>query len=330
MPITIDDISRQLGLSVSTVSKALNDYEDVSPRTKERVRVAAAALGYHPSAAARNLRRQRTEKLGFSYGFPTTYIGEFASRLINGAVAAAEQEGYNLTLYPLSGQQLHQLVRIARSREVDGILLMGGSEWEEAVDLLRQEGMPFVLLNRRSEDPAISFVTSDHLAAGDLVTQHLLDRGHRRIGFVTRPELSTGIDRIAGYRQALERAGLPFDPALVTGAPITPGAAHTAAAQLLALPDPPTALIGLTDPVAIACLQAAQAAGRRVPEDVAVAGSDDIREALAAIPPLTTLHPPLAEIGRLATAALLAQVNHPEQPPVRLQLPVTLVVRQST
>ena len=127
MPITIEDISRQLGLSVSTVSKALNDYSDVSDATKQRVRETALGIGYTPSAAARSLRRQRTEKIGFSYGYPATYIGEYASRMINGAVAAAENEGYNLTLYPFTEDRLDKLVQIVRSREIDGLLLMGGA-----------------------------------------------------------------------------------------------------------------------------------------------------------------------------------------------------------
>ncbi len=131
MPITIEDISRQLSLSVSTVSKALNDYSDVSDATKQRVRDAALTMGYTPSAAARNLRRQRTEKIGFSYGYPTKDVGEYASRLINGAVGAAEKEGYNLTLYPFRQDRLDQLVHIARAREVDGLLLMGGPGWRK-------------------------------------------------------------------------------------------------------------------------------------------------------------------------------------------------------
>jgi LacI family transcriptional regulator len=330
MPVTIDEISRHLGVSVSTVSKALNDYNDVSPTTKRRVLEAASDLGYHPSAAARNLRRQRTDKLGFSYGFPTAYIGEFASRLINGAVAAAEQKGYNITLYPFSGNRLEQLARISRAREVDGWLLMGGEHWEQTVSLFKQEGMPLVLLNRHVDDPDVSFVTSDVVQASTLITEHLLGLGHRRIALVTRAALETDVDRVAGYRHALAQAGVAYDDRLTEATAIAPGTAYRAMNRLLDLPEPPTAVIGTNDPVAIECLHAIKDRGLRVPQDVAVTGADNLRESLASDPPLTTLHPNLSEIGRLATEALLEQIVDPARPATRIKLPVRLIIRQST
>lgn len=330
MPVTIDEISRHLGVSVSTVSKALNDYSDVAPATKQRVLAAAADLGYHPTAAARNLRRQRTDKLGFSYGFPATYIGEFASRLINGCVAAAEQEGYNITLYPFSGNRLEQVARITRAREVDGWLLMGGEHWEQTVHLFQQEEIPFVILNRHVDNPDVSFVTSDIVQASTLMTEHLLSLGHRRIALVTRAALETDIDRTAGYRHALEQAGVAYDDHLAEATAIAPGTAYRAMNRLLALPEPPTAVIGTNDPVAIECLRAIKDRGLRVPHDVAVAGADNLRESLTSDPPLTTLHPNLSEIGRLATEILVEQIADPDRPASQLKLPVSLIVRQST
>lgn len=330
MPITIEDISQQLGLSVSTVSKALNDYSDISEATKERVREEALTLGYTPSAAARNLRRQRTEKIGFSYGYPTAFIGEFASRLINGAVVAAEEGGYNLTLYPFQANRVEQLMQISRSREVDGWLLMGGEGWRRAAEWLRKERMPFVALNRRIDDPAVSYVMPDDIAAGVLITQHLLELGHQRIAFVARTVVENSEDRISGYRQALQQAGIAFDAQLVALTELMPGTAYQAVNRLLSLSHPPTAVIGLNDPVAMECMQAVQDRGLGVPDDVAIAGSDDIRETLSVTPPLTSLHPPLADVGRLATEALLAQIAEPGGAAVKIKLPVRLVVRQST
>jgi DNA-binding LacI/PurR family transcriptional regulator len=330
MPITIEDIAQYLGVSVSTISKALNNYDDVSQKTKHRVLLAAQELGYHPSAAARNLRRQRTEKIGFSYGYPVTYIGEYASRLINGAVAAAEKEGYNITLYPLTESRFDQLVQISRAREVDGLLLMGGKDWHSTVDWLKQERMPFVVLVRRVDDPAVSFVAPDDVDAGMAITCHMLELGHTRIAFVTRLGLDNSEDRVDGYAQALTQAGISYDEQLVVPTEIGPGTANQAVNRLLSLPNPPTAVIGLNDPVAIECQQAVLDRGLRVPDDVAIAGSDNIRDSLAVNPAITTLHPPLAEIGRLATEALLAQIADPGRTATQIKLPVKLVVRQST
>ncbi|RME80436.1 MAG: LacI family transcriptional regulator [Caldilineae bacterium] len=330
VPVTIDDISRHLGLSVSTVSKALNDYNDVSEATKRRVREAAAALGYTPSAAARNLRRRRTEKLGFSYGYPVNLIGEYASRIINGAVAAAEEQGYNLILYPFREDRLDLLLQVVRAREVDGFLLMGGLNWKHTVRLLKKERMPFVVLARRVDDPDVSFVTPDDVEGGALITRHLLELGHRRIAFVTRSSLETGEDRLLGYAQALGAAGIRIDETLIARTDLARGTAYEAANRLLSLPHPPTAIIGLNDPIAIECIQAIQDRGLRIPQDVAVAGADDLRDSLAVSPALTTMHPPLAEIGRVATGTLLRMVQEPTATATQLRLPFKLVVRAST
>lgn len=331
MPITIEDIAQHLGVSVSTVSKALNNYRDVSPATRQRVLDAARELGYHPSAAARNLRRQRTDKIGFLYSFPTTHIGEFASRIINGAVSEAENQNYNLTLYPLRDDWQGQLVRVCRTRDVDGLLVMGSGVTDQMTSLLGQEAMPFVVLNRRVIDPWVSFVTPDHHNAGYLATGHLVDQGHRRIAFVTRQNLGTlNDDRLTGYRQALHAAGISFDPSLVRVTPMQAGSARAAMGELLASSDPPTSAIGVNDAVAIECLAAAGESGLDVPDDFAVVGCDNIRISLVSTPPLTTLHPPLAEIGRRATKALLRQVLDQDVTPVRELLIARLVVRQSS
>lgn len=331
MPVTIEDIAKHLGLSVSTISKALNNYADVSEETRQRVLQAAQELGYHPSAAARNLRRQRTDKIGFLYSFPTTYIGEFASRVINGAVAKTEDQGYNLTLYPLREDWQGQLVRICRARDADGLLVMGSGITDQITALLGAEAMPFVVLNRRVADPRVSFVSSDHRDAGHQATRHLVEQGHRRIAFVTREDLGTlNDDRLAGYRQALEEGGIPFDLTLVQVTIMRAGSARAALESLLDLQDPPTAAIGVNDAVAIECMEAAIDHGLQVPTSFAAIGSDNIRISLAATPPLSTLHPPLAEIGRRATQALLKQVLDRDFTPVRELLTAQLVVRQSS
>jgi LacI family transcriptional regulator len=332
MSVTIEDIAQHLGVAVSTVSKALNDYSDVSQKTKDRVLEAAGELGYHPSAAARNLRRGRTDKIGFSFSFPVSLISEYISRLITGAVTAAEQAGYNLILYPLLEDQIKQLTRICRAQEVDGLLLLGRPQMEQTtIAVLKQEAMPFVVVARRVENPEISYVTPDHLNGALAVTRHLIELGHKRIAFTTRPALGiTSRDRLASYKQALGEAGLPFDESLVVPTTTEPRSAYNAMNQLLDLPNPPTAVFAIHDLVALECLQAATDRGLRVPDDMAMAGFDNWRASLTTKPPLTTVHPPLSEIGRRATEILVTKVADPQQPPVRVTLPVELIVRQST
>ncbi|MBV7333315.1 LacI family transcriptional regulator [Chloroflexi bacterium TSY] len=331
MAITIQDIAQRLHLAPSTVSKALNDYPHISPKTRERVANAARELGYVPSAAARDLRRCKTDRIGFLYGFASVDIGEYASRLIHGAVSAAEQSGYNVLLYPLTGNRLEKLSRICKTREVDGLLLMGGEHLAEAIDLLQKEQIPFVVLNRQLEQPNISFVAADYHRGTIEAINHLIELGHERIAFIGQSVLEKlHSDRIASYEQALNEANLAIDPHLVISAGTEQGDGYKAMQTLLARARPPTAVLAVHDPLAIECLQAVHDAGCRVPDDVAIIGSDNLRESQSTIPSLTTIHPPLAEIGRQAMKGLLRQLSDTNDSLTRLIVPVKFVIRQST
>ena len=332
MAVTIQDIADHLNLAPSTVSKALNDYPHIAPATKNRVLEAAHALNYVPSAAARSLRRRRTEKIGFSFSYPFSVMSDYVSGLIAGAVTAAEKQGYNLTLYPLQDDQLKQLTQICRAREVDGLLLLGRPQMAETtLPLLKQENIPFVVVGRRAEDEDISFVKPDDPCGAKAVTRHLIELGHRRIGFTTRPSMGiTSRDRFAGYQQALLEANIPLDEDLIIETSFEPESGYWAMNQLLDLVEPPTAVFAIHDLVAVDCLQAATDRDLRIPEDIAIAGFDDWRVSLTTRPPLTTVHVPLENMGMNAMDILLKQISNPTRPPERLILPIELIIRQST
>ena len=332
MAVTIQDIANQLNLAPSTVSKALNDYPHIAPTTRDRVLQAARELNYVPSAAARNLRRRRTEKIGFSFSYPFSVMSDYVSGLIAGAVTAAEKQGYNLTIYPLQNDQLKQLTQICRAREVDGLLLLGRPQMAETtIPLLKQEGIPFVVVGRWPQDEEVSFVKPDDHSGAQAVTRHLIELGHRRIGFTTRPSMGvTSRDRFAGYQQALSEAGIPLDESLIVETSFEPESNYQAMNQLLDLADPPTAVFAIHDLVAVDCLQAATDRDLRVPEDIAIAGFDDWRVSLTTRPPLTTVHVPLENMGMNAMDILLKQISNPTRPPERLVLPIELIIRQST
>lgn len=331
MAVTIQDIAQYLQLAPSTVSKALNDYPHTSAKTKERVLGAARELGYFPSAAARDLRRRKTDRIGFLYGFASADIGEYASRIINGAVSEAEKSGYNLLLYPLSGERIEKLTRICKTREVDGLLLMGSEHLDEAIALLEQEQIPFVVVNRQLDQPNVSFVAADYHQGTMEAMQHLIELGHSRIAFVGQSILKKlHHDRVESYKEALRKAQLSIDPALIRSADLEAGDGYQTMQSLLALRQPPSAVLVIHDPLAIECLQAARDAGLRVPHDVAIVGSDNLRQSQTTSPPLTTIHPPLAEIGRQAMTGLLEQLSDADDSLLQRVLPVKFVVRQST
>lgn len=331
MTITIKNIAQELGISISTVSKALNNYSDVSAETRRRVEVAAREMGYHPSAAAQNLRKQRTHKIGLVVNYPIGFIGEFLSRLMVGAALGAAQQGYHVILYSPVDNQLEQLTRVCRAREVDGILLLWGTLTQENTTLLNQANMPYVVVNRREAEYNAPFVVGDNFQGALELTRHFISQGHQRIGYTSwDEEWTTNQDRLAGYRQALEESGIPFDPALIV--PITRETENRYAAvnQLLDLPDPPTAVFAFHDYVAIQAIRAATDRGLRIPEDIAIAGFDNMYSSLISTPPITTVSQPVQEIGRTAVEMVMEQINNPDQAPSQVILPVELVTRQST
>ncbi|MGC8780032.1 MAG: LacI family DNA-binding transcriptional regulator, partial [Anaerolineae bacterium] len=299
-----------------------------------RVRQAAQELGYYPSASARSLRRQRTDKIGLAllYGSAYTTFNEFFAELIRLVAAAAEKRDYNLVLYTGMGEDPCRLTRIAQSREVDGLLLIGDVPGvDRALQSLLIVGMPLVVLGRPVNDPQISYVTPDILQGARLALGHLVELGHRRIGYVSFvPSSRYSQNRCAAYRTALEELGLPFDERLIAYASLEPESSARALQALLALDDPPTAVYMFNDRMAIEVLRDLARRGIRVPQQVAIVGFDDIRSASMITPSLTTIRHPIAEVAEQAVGILLAHRPDPTAPVTRLTLPVELVIREST
>jgi len=331
MPITIQDIAQQLGIAVSTVSKALNDYSDVSEAMRKRVQTAAREMGYHPSAAAQSLRRRKTKKIGLVLNYPIGFIGEYLSRVMIGVALAAEKEGYHVVLYTPIADPLDQLTRICRAREVDGLLLLWGDLTVENLKLMQTENIPFVVVARRVDEYEVPFVVGDNKGGALELTRHLLSLGYRRIGFTSwATERTTNLDRLAGYKQALAEAEIPYDDDLVVPITREPENRYAAMNKLLDLANPPTAVFAFHDYVAIQALQAATDRGLQVPEDVAIAGFDGMYSSLITSPPLTTVKHPVREIGQQAVEILLKHISDPNLPPQQATLPIELVPRKST
>ncbi len=334
MVVGIKDIAAYLGLSTSTVSRALNGYDDVAAETVKRVRQAALQLGYYPSAAARNLRRRRTEMIGLALLFGSAYstFNEFFAEVIRLVAAAAERRNYNLVLYTRSGDDPCRLARLAQTREVDGLLVLGDAPGiDAAIQSLQATGMPVIILGRAVENPEVGFITPNILQAARLALAHLVACGRQRIGYISFVKTSRySQDRLAAYRTAMIEMGLTCDDDLVAYASLEPESGAQAIEALLARPDPPTAVYVYNDRLAIEVLQHLRRRQLHVPRDIAVIGFDDIRSARLTTPPLTTIRYPLAEIAEQAVGALLHHQAAGRTEPIRLILPVELIVRGST
>jgi LacI family transcriptional regulator len=330
MSITIEDVSRHLGLSISTVSKALNGYKDISPNTRERVIHAARTLGYHPNRAAQSLRLGKTNKLGLLINSSIRFLNDYVSRVISGATLAAEQFGQNLTVYTKEVVDPEELRRITRAGEVDGLLLLFDPTLD-AYDVLIAEKTPFVVFGRRSTHKTVSFVAPDNFQGARALTKHLIAQGHQRIGFMQRPELGlTNDDRFNGYQQGLAEAGIKLDPDLIVETHVGKRDGGSAMRKLLEKGARPTAVFATYDLMAADALKAAQELGLKVPDDVAIAGFDGLTIAQRTRPLLTTVQQPLGQMGQRAVELLMQRIADNTLAPIREIMPVELIVRDST
>lgn len=322
MPVTISDISRKLGISASTVSKALNDYPHVAPETRNLVRQTALSMGYQPGTPARTQRRRRSERIGLLTNRPIT---ETIADILAGVTMGAEQHGQNLIVYTETIHQPGGLARIVRSGEFDGALMAWANPSDDELHLFDEVQMPYVVLGQRVEHPEAMFVAPDNFRAAYDLTHHLIDGGHERIGQITRPDSGlTGLDRLHGYQMALRDAGLPVTDDLVVGCE------PEQVTHLLALPERPTAVVAFDAELAADTLRAAYERGLHVPADMAIAAFDGLRAAVHTRPQITTVSQPLHEMGAAAVDILLQHMHDPSRLPQRRVFPVTLVVRGSS
>ena len=330
--VTITDVARASNVHVSTVSRVLNGRElSLLPETRERVISAATRLGYRPSALARGLRLRRTFTLGMLVPDITNPV--FPS-IIKGVEGAAHARGYHLILCNTedSYEREASYLRVLREWRVDGILIASSSTAESTIAELRREKFPFVLLNSASRPSDDLAVTPDNRQGASAAIDHLIQLGHRRIGLIAAPQTTTtGQERLLAARATLRRHHLAHEDALVSVADsFSEESGYRAARRLLLDDEPPTAIFGANDLIALGAIRLAREIGLAVPHDLSVIGFNDIPQSQLFDPPLTTVHVPQEEMGLLAASLL---VNHLEGRRIerrQVVLETQLVVRGST
>jgi LacI family transcriptional regulator len=305
---SIRDVASAAGVSPSTVSVVLNDIDGarVAEGTRQRVVEAAERLGYEPNPVARGLRTRRTQTIGFVSDVIATT--PYAGQLIQGAQDAAWGADMLLLLVNTGGDKEleRHAIRTLLHRQVDGIVY--ASMYHRVLDPPQlRRGFPLVLLDAEPAEGAVPHVVPDEVAGGATAVTELLEQGHRRVGFVAdRYEIPAVLGRLQGYREALDRYGVPFDPELVLREqPGTPGG-HRGVARLLQLPEPPTGVFCFTDTMAMGAYQAAAERGLRIPDDLSVVGFDDHPLIASSLSPgLTTVALPHYEMGAWAVNTVL-------------------------
>lgn len=325
--MTIRRVAELSGVSIATVSRVVNGHSDVSSQTREAVQRVIRECGYQ---AGGRPRPGRTGLIGVTV--PLIHPGYFAE-ILAGAAEALYEHDMRAVLGPTRHSHARETSLLGRlaDGEAEGAVLVLPEESNEEFAALAAHGFPFVIVDPRTEvAEGIPMVCAAHSSGATQATQHLLTLGHRRIGVIGGPRgwLATE-ERLRGHQAALAGAGVLPDPALVRYSEFRIDGGREAAADLLSLPDPPTAIFAFNDSMAIGAMRAVAERGLRVPDDISVVGFDDTIEASITVPALTTVRQPLAELGRTAVSLLLRQIENRRIEPLRVELATRLVVRDS-
>lgn len=332
---TSTDVARLAGVSRTTVSFVLNDVlgVSISEMTRKRVLDAARELDYHPNIAGRKLVSGKSYTIGLvlCQSAEQIFTDAFLPQVILGVEQAAIQQGFHVLLKPIDPREAGGYASLIRENHVDGILLSGPRQDDNALIRLHEEGVPIMLMGQLP-DTAIPFVDVDAIAGAYAAVSHLIARGHVRIGMITNAPLTytSAQQRRDGYLQALRAAGLEVEDALIQEGNYTPSSGFEAMSALLETSPRLSAVFIASDVVAMGALLAIKRAGLRIPEDMAVAGFDDIPLAEYFDPPLTTVHLPAYGLGWAAGERLIRLIRGEGLNDHSLLLESRLIARQST
>jgi LacI family transcriptional regulator len=335
MPVTIRDIAKKLGLSIGAVSRALDGYADISEETRQRVIRAAREMDYVPNQAARQLRRKKSDSLG--YILPSNsprFADPFFSEFIAGLGDEIAHHPYDLVISiapPGEEAEKHLYQNWVQGRKVDGVILTHVHLHDWRVQYLSEQRIPFTALGNTLDGYDFARVEVNWRAGIMELMAHLLANGYRRIAYLGGPATMTiQADQFNGYRQGLHEANIPYDDHLVMPGDLTSTGGYDATKRILCLPNPPDAIICINDETAFGVLRAAHEMGYVIGQSLAVAGFDGVEDAKYMEPPLTTLDISIYEIARQLARMLVGEINHIASGEHLIEIQPELVIREST
>jgi LacI family transcriptional regulator len=327
---TIGDIARRAGTSKATVSRVLNGKPDVDPETRRRIAEIVRELRYVPSSAATGLAHGRPSLIGM---LVPSLAWAWVIEVIRGVADRLESSPFELAMFTTSSEERNEVIfeRTLASGLTAGLVAIVPPGALAYVSETHERGFPVALIDDRGNHPDLPSVVAANFEGAFEATMHLARLGHRRIAFVNGPpEYGCNQERRRGYESALKAASMSVDPSLVREADFARAGGRAAAEQLLQLPVPPSAIFAANDLMALGAMDAGEAAGRHVPQDLSIVGFDDIPEARVTKPALTTIRQPLYEMGAQAVDLLLTQIEGHELAQTRVVLPTELVHRETT
>jgi LacI family transcriptional regulator len=327
---TIRDVAHSAGVSAATVSRVLNGYPHVSPTVVHRVQAAVAALGYRPNGVARSLRQKSTRVWGLIIA---DIQNPFFTAIVRGVEDVAYESGSSLLLCNsdenLEKEQLY--LDIMLGERVAGVLIAPASQRESDFSMLLQHNIPVVAIDRTCDRTPVDTVLVDNRTAARDATTHLLEAGSRRVAcIVGSPLISTSAERLAGYSDALNAAGISYDERLVRYADSQTAGGYAAMHELLAHAEAPDAVFVGNNLMTIGALEAIRANGLSIPADIAIVGFDDMVWASVAAPSLTALAQPTYDVGHLGGSLLARRIAGSSSTPKTYSLQAELKVRESS
>ncbi len=334
MVVTIKDIAKRVGLSVTTVSRALNDYDDVNADTKALIQQTATEMGYTPNSLAQRFQKRKTDTIGLIIPtFGPRFSDPFFSELLAGIGNKAADYGYDLLVStrPPGAAELSAYHQIVQGHRVDGLVVVRTRRHDDRIDYLRSVQFPFVSFGRVEGELDFPFVDEDGVVGMQLIADHLVELGHRHIACIAPPpELMFSQYRLDGLRSRLKELNAPLDPNLVRVGDLTQRSGYEQAKDLLKDPQPPTAVVAFNDLMAFGAMSAAQNSGLVVGSDISVTGFDNTPMAAHSHPPLTTVDQPIYQIGNMVCEMLVKCLNNEDLEARQVLLKPDLNIREST
>lgn len=329
---TIHDIARELEISASTVSRALNDNPRISLKTKEKIKVVADKLGYRPNTLASNLRNKKSNTIGIVVPLINRH---FFSSVISGVEDVAFKAGYNVVISQsndLAAKEI-SIVQSMFLNRVDGLIIsiaMQSTNFDH-LKLFRRKHIPLVFFDRAVPEIETDKIVVDDFAGGFKVTQHLVDQGYKRIGHLAGPQnLTTYLDRKNGYIEALRKNGIDYDESLVVINTLTSEDGVPAIEQLMALPIPPDAIFCGNDTTALSVMIYLRDKGIRIPEDFGIVGFSNEPFSKVVSPAISTILQPGFAMGQKAAELIISKIENKDRTYQTIILPTELIIRDSS
>lgn len=334
--VTIKDVAKAAGVSPSTVSRVVSNHPRISKATSIKVKKFMDEMGYHPNAMAKSLVSKTTQTLAIMLPRPAEELFQdfFFGELLRGILTHSTRAGYDMLLTAATNDhdETETISRLVFGRRVDGVILLSARVNDPLIGYLNEQNFPSVLIGRSDESHSnILSVNNNNIQASYDATQHLIMQGHTRIGFVTGPSsMTVSLDRMEGYRQALDEADLPFQTEWIVEGEYLQESGYRAMSSIMDLPNRPTGLVVIDDVVAFGVLRGLTEIGYTVPDDISLVSFNNIALSELATPPISSIDIGTYQLGYTASQMLVRLIHGEPTHQSSLIIPHRLIVRESS